>query len=90
MPSLHAVVHGRVQGVGFRDFVRRRAASLRLAGHVRNLADGSVEVHAEGPDAALDALLDLLREGPVGSRVTRVDAERHPGDTALTEFRVLG
>ena len=73
---LRAVVRGRVQAVGYRQFVLRRAHTLRLAGWVRNGDDGrSVEVEAEGPPADLERLLELLHQGPFGSRVDRVDAE---------------
>ena len=58
-----AWVHGRVQGVGFRWWVRARALELGLAGSATNLADGRVEVVAEGDRAACDRLLELLR-GP--------------------------
>src|SRR5205807_9329129 len=61
---LHAIVHGDVQGVGFRYFVLRRAREARLAGWVRNRADGTVECLAEGPRAALEGLLADLRRGP--------------------------
>lgn len=60
---LTAWVHGRVQGVGFRWWTRSRALELGLAGHARNLADGRVEVVAEGPREAAEALLALLRSG---------------------------
>jgi acylphosphatase len=69
------LVTGRVQGVGFRWFVERRARALGLAGWVRNLPDGSVEVAAAGDDAALDALRATLREGPSGARVMAVREE---------------
>ena len=73
--QLRAVVHGRVQGVGFRAFAARRAGELRLTGYARNLSDGvSVEVIAEGPRAALDALLAALRIGHSGAYVEKVDA----------------
>lgn len=62
-------VEGHVQGVGFRDFTRRRALALALLGYVRNLPDGSVEAAAEGPAEALEAFLCDLRHGPLGSRV---------------------
>ena len=74
MPSLHAVVLGDVQGVGFRYFVQRRAEEMGLAGWVRNLPDGSVEVVAEGSRAALGRLLELLGKGPGIAGVDRVDA----------------
>ena len=74
--SLRAVVRGRVQGIGFRDFVYTRARWLRISGYVRNLPDGrSVEVVAEGPRSDLEQLLEYLREGPRMSRVDGVDVE---------------
>jgi acylphosphatase len=72
---LHAIVRGRVQGVGFREFTRRHAAALGLAGWVRNLPDGTVELEAEGPRPALDELLRYLHTGPRLSRVDAVDIE---------------
>jgi acylphosphatase len=73
--ALHAFVHGRVQGVGFRAFVQRRAGELGLRGYARNLSDGvSIEVVAEGQRAALEALLAALKLGPSGANVEKVDA----------------
>jgi acylphosphatase len=69
---LDAVVHGRVQGVGFRFFVLRAAAELPIDGWVSNEGDGSVRCVAEGPRADLDRLLQALREGPPGADVTNV------------------
>jgi acylphosphatase len=66
-------VHGRVQGVGFRFFTRERAALEGLAGWVRNAADGSVEVEAEGEREAVDRFERALRHGPAGARVDTVD-----------------
>ena len=74
--AIRAIVRGRVQGVGFRDYVEIRAHFLRLAGFVRNLPDGrAVEVIAEGPREALDQLIGHLREGPGMSRIDAVDVE---------------
>ena len=68
--SLRVVVRGRVQGVGYRDFVYMRARFLGLRGYVRNLPDmRSVEVVAEGDRGALEQLLEHLREGPRGARI---------------------
>ena len=72
---LVAIVHGYVQGVGFRWWTRRRATELGLAGHARNLPDGRVEVVAEGPRPACERLLGLLRAGSTPGAVDRV-AER--------------
>jgi acylphosphatase len=70
---LRAVVHGWVQGVGYRDFVSREAVRLRLRGYVRNASDGSVEVEVEGRQDELESLLEELRRGPRHADVRRVD-----------------
>jgi acylphosphatase len=71
---LHAFARGRVQGVGYRDFVERHASSLGLTGYVRNLSDGrSVEVFAEGPRERLERLVESLRQGPGGAYVHEVE-----------------
>jgi acylphosphatase len=68
------VVRGRVQGVGFRDFVLTRARALGLNGYARNLPDGcSVEVVAEGPRSELERLLASLGEGPRSAVVQAVE-----------------
>ncbi len=67
------VVSGRVQGVGFRWFVHRHAARMRLSGWAENLADGRVEVVASGPDSALAELEDLLRRGPSHAEVDALE-----------------
>jgi acylphosphatase len=85
--QLRAFVHGRVQGVGFRAFVARRAGELGLKGYARNLSDGvSVEVIAEGPRIALDALLAALRLGPTGAYVEKVDISWSAASGAYTGF----
>jgi acylphosphatase len=74
--ALRAVVRGRVQGVGFREFVLNRARFLAVSGYVRNLPDGrSLEVVAEGSRSDLEQLLSYLREGPRMSRVDAVNAD---------------
>lgn len=80
---LEAVVHGRVQGVGFRVFVRREARDLGLAGWVANEAGRRVRCVAEGPRDDLEALLRALEAGPAGAWVDRVEASWSP---ALGEF----
>lgn len=73
MGRLSCEIHGQVQGVGFRWFVRERARRLGLTGTVRNGAGGTVQVHAAGPATALAALRVLLAEGPPGAVVTHID-----------------
>lgn len=74
--AIRAVVRGEVQGVGFRDATVRRAREVGVLGWVRNGEDGTVQVHAEGPGAAVDELVAFLRSGPPAARVEGVDAER--------------
>jgi acylphosphatase len=70
--SAEMTVEGRVQGVGYRDYVRRRASGLGLVGYVMNLKDGRVRVHAEGEREVIEELMRLLEKGPPLSRVDRV------------------
>lgn len=83
-----AVVSGRVQGVFFRASTRRRARALGLAGWVRNLADGRVELEAEGTPRAVADLLAWVETGPPQARVTGVEVtEASP--TGATSFDVV-
>jgi len=70
------VVRGRVQGVFFREATARQARELGVMGWVRNADDDSVLVHAEGPEAALDRLVEFLRKGPRAARVEEVEVEK--------------
>jgi DNA ligase D-like protein (predicted 3'-phosphoesterase) len=74
--AVRAAVHGRVQAVGFRDATQRLAHQLGATGWVRNAEDGSVLVHAEGPESALEELIAFLREGPRGAAVSEVEVEK--------------
>jgi acylphosphatase len=75
MKRLYARVYGYVQGVGYRAFAQVEAQRLGLCGYVRNCADGTVEVVAEGEEDALQLFLHALQRGPTGARVQRVDAD---------------
>ena len=88
MPRIHLRVRGRVQGVGFRYFVLRRAQALGLAGWVRNRSDGSVEIEAEGDRVAVEALAAEVRRGPPGAHVAEVERAERPGVAAEQGFRV--
>lgn len=70
---LHALVSGRVQGVFYRMFVMQEAQRLSLTGCVRNMADGRVEVIAEGERQRLEQLAGRLAVGPRGAAVEKVD-----------------
>ncbi|HEX6153512.1 MAG TPA: DNA polymerase ligase N-terminal domain-containing protein [Solirubrobacterales bacterium] len=69
------MVRGRVQGVFFRESTVQKADELGVHGWVRNADDGTVAVHAEGPAAAVDELLDFLAEGPPQAQVGEVEVE---------------
>jgi acylphosphatase len=71
-------VHGRVQGIGFRYFVRREAQALELAGWVRNEADGTVTGEAAGDFSRMEAFREILERGSPGARITKLDWR--PGD----------
>lgn len=71
---VHLLVRGRVQGVGFRWFVREEARRLGVAGWVRNRNDGAVELMAEGEDRALIVLERAARSGPAGAVVEAVES----------------
>jgi acylphosphatase len=71
----HVRVRGRVQGVFFRAWTREQAAELGVGGWVRNCADGSVEVHVEGEEGAVEQLVDRVSSGPPGARVDDVQIQ---------------
>jgi len=82
------VVHGWVQGVFFRDTVRRRALSANVAGWARNNWDGTVEAVFEGERTAVERLIAFCHEGPRGASVDRVElVEEDP--EGLSGFRIL-
>jgi acylphosphatase len=72
--TAHVVIHGRVQGVGFRAWTHHQAELHGLTGWVRNRRDGSVEAVFSGPDHLVAVMLKACHEGPRGSLVERVEA----------------
>lgn len=85
---LHAVVEGRVQGVGFRNFVIAQAGRLDLTGWVRNTSEGHVEVTAEGPRADLEKLLAALYQGPRSAYVIEISYDWLPATGEFAGFAV--
>lgn len=86
--QLHAVVHGRVHGVGFRDATRRRAADLSLTGWVCNRADSTVEVVAEGDRATLERFLTFLNLGPSAAHVIEVESAWLAASGRFNDFTI--
>ena len=82
------VIKGRVQGVFFRASTREEAARLNLAGWVRNLSNGNVEVVAEGERAALEKLVEWSHQGPPYAEVTHVETNEGPFTGEFKTFQV--
>ena len=78
--TLHLRISGRVQGVGFRDALRREAQSNGVSGWVRNRRDGTVEAVVQGDPAALERILSWARHGPPAARVSEVSAPEARGE----------
>lgn len=76
----HAIVHGRVQGVGFREHLRREAERLGITGWVRNRHDGTVEAMVHGWPEDVAQILDWMRRGPPAARVTEVHVNESTGE----------
>ena len=83
-------VHGRVQGVGFRWFVREAARRRGIAGWVRNRPDGSVELEVSGSEPSVRELIAVVREGPPGARVDTVrETNSGEADELPTPFTIM-
>lgn len=82
------VVRGRVQGVGFRAFVLRRATALGLRGWVRNEPDGTVTAVAEGSADQLQDLIEACRQGPRSARVTGLEVRWQPAQGLPAGFHI--
>ena len=83
---IHALVLGKVQGVGFRDFTQSAALALGIRGWVRNLPTGEVELEAEGKPEAMKKFEAVIRQGPEWSRVDEVKLEAIEKGDPLPEF----
>jgi acylphosphatase len=86
MKRVVMTVSGTVQGVGYRQTCRAVARSLGLVGSVRNLADGGVEIVAQGEDHRVDQFRDWAWTGPSGAKVTGVETESVAVDPYLADF----
>lgn len=89
MKAVQAHVTGRVQGVSFRWYTEEQARRLGVAGWVRNEPDGSVLLHVEGEDDAVEALVAWCRRGPSMAKVADV-AVRDAAPSGATSFEITG
>ncbi|HXU93082.1 MAG TPA: acylphosphatase [Gallionella sp.] len=85
--TLRLVVHGRVQGVFFRDSMRHEAQRRAVSGWVRNRSDGTVEAVVQGEPSAVDAVVHWARRGPEHAQVERVEVE--PSEGTYSGFEIL-
>lgn len=85
--TLRLVIHGLVQGVFFRDSMRREAQRLGVSGWVRNRSDGTVEAAVQGEPADVDAIVRWARRGPPHAQVERIEIEPH--EDSYTSFEVI-
>ena len=76
----HITIHGRVQGVGYRESLRIQAHRLNVTGWVRNRGDGTVEAMVHGRPEDVARILDWCRQGPPGARVTSLQASEGTGE----------
>ena len=82
----HLTIHGRVQGVGFREAMRELALALNVVGWVRNHAEGHVEAHVQGEARSIERMVLWAQRGPPGAYVRKVDAVESALDPALITF----
>lgn len=86
--AIRLIIHGRVQGVGYRSWTKGRATALGLTGWVRNRTDGTVEAVLCGPADAVDAICAECLAGPLAANVTGIDTTPWAGDIPV-DFRQL-
>ena len=89
MKTVRLIITGRVQGVGYRDWVMDAARQLKITGWVRNRMDGSVEALIVGEDAAVGAMVEACRRGPPAAHVDEIDVEPVDLDILPAGFRRL-
>ncbi|GGF60377.1 acylphosphatase [Azorhizobium oxalatiphilum] len=88
--ALHLLIHGRVQGVGYRAWFAEEAQARGLAGFVRNRREGTVEAVVAGPEAEVEALAEACLAGPRAAAVTKVERGAVEGEVPHgSGFRVL-
>lgn len=86
---LHVYVSGRVQGVGFRAFIKRNAKELSLKGWVKNLPDGRVETIVEGKKGEIKRFIKILKEGSNRSRIEDIDIKKEDYKDSFSDFKII-
>ncbi len=88
MTRLHFIIRGRVQGIGYRWFVRESAEGLGLVGWVKNLRDGRVELVAEAEESILTQFLETIRTGPMKNFIAHVEVSWSSASDTFDEFEI--
>ena len=86
--TVRIIVHGLVQGVGYRYYILREANKLGLAGYVKNLPAGQVEIVASGDKGLVDAMVEAARAGPRHAAVAEIELEEFQPQEPFTDFRI--
>jgi acylphosphatase len=81
-------IFGRVQGVFFRALTKEIADKLGIKGYVKNLADGSVEVVAEGPEGKIMELVEFCKKGPIGAKVEKIEIKFCDASGKFHDFEI--
>ena len=89
MVTIQGIVVGKVQGVGFRYFIKRHAGSNKVLGYAKNLADGTVEFLLQGDDKPVKAVIAEIKRGPNFSIVENVTTNQRSAVNTLYGFEVL-
>lgn len=88
MKRLHVYIEGKVQGVGFRHFVKINARQIGVNGWVKNLPDGRVEVVFEGSEAQINEMIECCKQGPRSGRVSNIHVHLEETDHSFEDFQV--
>jgi acylphosphatase len=88
--AFKAIVAGRVQGVYYRSFAQQHAYALGITGYARNLADGSVEVVAEGEQVALETFIGYLHTGPRAAEIEKIEVTWQKAKGSYRGFQIRG
>jgi acylphosphatase len=87
--AAHLLIHGQVQGVGYRITLRHEAIQHQVKGWVRNREDGAVEAVLQGEHEAIEQVLSWARLGPAGAQVRKVDVDWVPPEASRQDFEIL-
>ena len=87
--QVHLIIHGRVQGVNFRNFTLKNAERAGIFGWVKNRKDGTVEALLQGTPGKVEEMKELLEEGPAAARVDRVEEIESEESTIYYSFQIL-